>query len=645
MMTDDDFTFNTEFLGDFIDANEVRTGGGRSTKFTLKDIELAGKRIDLAGVVPQIERWRSEDAANRHPGGAPAIISDRSALIGWMLLRADNGPSLFTELGAIFWYRLTDDAREALGLAHVRDTGNDERDRRAWYERARNAIHRIVELMDAWPAKRQLMNREERERTISLRDKNLMRIKQERGVWFTNAMLEMTFQAQPRRLRRRFKGALTVDQTATRAPSQKKRRSRDKKTGLEVPLLDANGNEAHKYVMEIDADLYPLKSHGAPLLREDGKGHKDYGLMYMLSLVSQTNSRHDKSDNHPMLIMAASLNAPNKEIAEEATRAIKSIQDRGHRISRLTADLGYIGQGVARYQKPLRDLGVPILTEYKKNQKGVNDGVGGALQIEGDLYCCATPEPLRTATVDFDEHKIDEETRRARIDERLAHWRLRPKERPDKNGDQPMMCPAYGPSATVECPKVRGELHPKASKKKLRPVVRDSDLPESFDRVCTQTSILVTSDDLVEHRQVIDYGTREHALTYRQDRSQIESINAYLKLGPERLDDSGARRIRGLAGQQFAIAMALVSANLRRIARFLQKEAQKASGSPKPIAVRRRDREGLSDYVRKAYRLRELEAANALAELRAAEAREAAAEKKARREASRQAKLAPPPAK
>lgn len=156
------------------------------------------------------------------------------------------------------------------------------------------------------------------------------------------------------------------------------------------------------------------------------------------------------------------------------------------------------------------------------------------------------------------------------------------------------------------------------------------------------SSILVTADDAVEHKQAIDYGTREHALTYRQDRSQIESINAYLKLGPERLDDTSARRVRGLAGQQFAIAMALVSANLRRISRFLRDEISQTRKVTRTPIVRRRDRDGLSDYVRKAHSVRELELANAEAEYKAALAEEARAARQAKRDAAKQASSLPP---
>ena len=76
----------------------------------------------------------------------------------------------------------------------------------------------------------------------------------------------------------------------------------------------------------------------------------------------------------------------------------------------------------------------------------------------------------------------------------------------------------------------------------------------------------------------------------------MESFNDYIKSGPEQIRDSRVRRVRGMAAQQFVSTMLLVSANLRRIARAVRDEQPGARVKRKYI--RRRDAEGLSNYVR-----------------------------------------------
>ena len=75
----------------------------------------------------------------------------------------------------------------------------------------------------------------------------------------------------------------------------------------------------------------------------------------------------------------------------------------------------------------------------------------------------------------------------------------------------------------------------------------------------------------------------------------MESMNDYVKNGPERLSSSSARRLRGLAAQSFIVTMLLTSANLRKISRYLR---DKMRSKPKKTYPRRRDTEGLSTYVR-----------------------------------------------
>lgn len=604
----EDFRLDGLF-GGLLDPAEVRAGGGSATKFTAEQVALAGRRIDQAGILAKFQQWREDDRRGKGAGGRTSLLDDRCIMIACMLLLTEGSPMWVTEMSNVFWYRLTEDAREGLGIGHIHNTGVDDRDQRDWYFRVWRVLHRILDSMDAWPmaARNKLLTREQREEQISLRDKNDARLKRERLNWWTDAMIEMTVQAQPRRIRRQWKGSVSVDQTAFHAPSQKGRRSRDKETGLEIPMYNVKTDEeVHKYVLEIDADWYPVKSDkprdrdkvvsssaSAPGSKRKKKAapETEWEWDYMANFAIQTDENPTGGAKHPHLIISASVSTPNKDIGGEVVRAMQSILHRGHRISRLTTDKGYGPQlDVDNFHIPLKALGVPLVMDYNSNQLGIKSGHGGAVQVEGAHYCPATPEDLLEASVHMDQKLIDHHTYLKRIEER-QHYKLRAKQSPDAEGHVPMICPAYGPGATVECP--LRDVHPRSSKK-VKPVVLAP--PEFPDSICTKSYVDFGPEEGIKFEQATVFGSQEWEDTYKHDRNSIESHNEYIKHGPERLHDPTTRRLRGLAAQQFIVTMLTVSANLRKIARFLRDEAR--IEVPKRKYERRRDKEGMSRYVR-----------------------------------------------
>jgi hypothetical protein len=568
------------------------------------------------------------------------LLTDRSILIVCLLLVGEGSPMWITEMRDVFQYRLTAPARDELGLGQLHDTGIPENDSRDWYHRVSRGLHRIIDLMDGWPARRRGLTLQEREQTFAARDPEVSRVKQARLVWFTNSLLEMTIQAQPRRLRRNMKGAMTVDQTNLRAPSPKGRWRKDV-SGREIPRFNKKtGEEIIRKVMEIDADYVPIKNHAVvsaqsinptvsgksprkdtakPAARANDKyAGPPLEWAYSANLIMNANHQPGVDGGHPQLFFAASLSTPNKAIGERTIELVDNILSRGHTISRFTADRGYGGNLTDEdYFLPLQKRGVPVVTDYKKHQKGITSGFGdpgaageikktrprksssassgldrvkGFLSVEGAHYCPATPKEFLDATLDRDAKRIDSETYAVRIQER-KNLQLKPKERPDANGNVPMMCPAHGPSATVECP-IR-TAHPKVNKK-TKTLVLKSNLPDSPPSVCTQTSVVVTAKERALE-QLVDYGTPEWAELYRHDRNSMESGNDYVKSGPEQLGEPRVRRLRGMAAQQFTLTFLLVNANLRRIFRYIRDERRV---TPKKVYARGRDIRQESQYVR-----------------------------------------------
>lgn len=103
-----------------------------------------------------------------------------------------------------------------------------------------------------------------------------------------------------------------------------------------------------------------------------------------------------------------------------------------------------------KLQEPLKALGYRTAFDYREDQLGQQDHFGGAIQVEGNWFCPAMPQPLIDATIDHRKEDIDDDTYAKRIDQRTSYL-FRRKGMPDADGYVAMRCPAAGVSATVSC--------------------------------------------------------------------------------------------------------------------------------------------------------------------------------------------------
>lgn len=636
-----------ELFSGILTEEEIAAGGRSLVRIDDHAVQRAEKRVLAADVLDKVAEWRREDRHGKRAGGRPPMLDDRQILIMSVVLISEGTPLLVTEVAHAFQHRLTDNARARLGVQHLPRPKRPGWTRQVWYQRTWRSLRRLIDTMDAWPAPRVSLTREERVAVFadrnSLRTRNLLRRKMERSRWFTNAMLEMTLKAQPKEVSDAWRGHITVDQTSLRAPSQQGPWAKHEQLRVEVPRwYKDDGTEVQRWVSEIDATTYPKDKSLAKLERmipsEAGKkilAANMYELGYAANFAVQVGTATDDPDelgDVPRLIVAASLGRFGGEVAEQTLAAVDSLAERGRRVTRATFDRGYSGGIKAEeFHVPMAERGIELVIDYNHYQKGVHGQVGGAPQVEGGFYCPATPQALLNASVDFDAGEIDERTYWDRIDERLR-YKLHAKERPDENGSQPLRCPALGPSATVVCPKLRpkeaeqDELQRKARRKRLREGGRrtqekvkieilDRDLPHTPDRVCCNSSISVKREDGIGTRQALDYGTSEWAKNYRHDRNSVESINNAVKNGKQGIGGTNERRLRGLAGQAYIFTMLLVAWNLRHLAAFLrdkqeaaardQFEIEKAQAEGRPVKQkgpkpqRLRDRENRSNYTRR----------------------------------------------
>ena len=604
----------------------IDTTSGRTSKFDIDDVRRAATMIDGSKMLEQLATWRQEARQGRHPGGRPPKIDDRVILIVLLLLAREHTPLWATEMGAVLHRRLTKEARVFLGLpANLSGTARGRTEARRWYNTAWNAFHRMKALMDPYPDTPlyRLTNRSQRDRIVELRDPEVVAQGRERLNWFSDSLLEMTFRLLPRDVRRLINQHTTVgiDQTPMVAASPRGRSPVDKETGLELRVNPKTGkNYSDKLVLEQDSGWYPINAERREESGPESKPDKDFVWGRAGSIAVLVPNRPVNQAEFPNIALGFSMSLPGTQhVASETVRVLQSIADRGHTPGTVVADRLYFATlSPESLHIPVKEMGWSVITDYKKTGLGVKGGKAGAKQVEGRHYCAGTPEDLLNASVDAEAHTIDDDTYRKRLVDRTA-FELRPKEKPDARGHTPMMCPAVGPNATLECP--LRELHRNATDK-IRIAVLKGNVPEAPDLICTQTSVDFGPEDGIRDAQLFRYQSKEWSDAYRIGRNTDESYHAYVKdVGHEAADTPARRRIRGFAAHQIMATMLLVSANIRKIVTFLtDRETQTSKSNTTgqnlgPLRkTRRRDREGLSNYKAK-WPLKVLPGAPAGAEL------------------------------
>lgn len=302
------------------------------------------------------------------------------------------------------------------------------------------------------------------------------------------------------------------------------------------------------------------------------------------------------SKRFPYLVVAATLSIPNMEVAEEAVSLLQSAAGLGLEPGVADADKQYWANSKPhRLMQPALKTGFTPSTDYRVDRLGIKGGQHGALFVEGDALCPATPEPLVTASEDFHNGVIDVQTPRARIDER-GPWKLHVKQKLDGNKVS-LRCPALGPSPTVTCPLRELALN---AAKKARPHAEPETLEAEFlDKICTQHSAVFDLTQMQSPPQAFDYGSEEWETFHDHARNTIESANQQLKAsGQADIETAGRRLVRGPAAAQILITILLVNHNIRKIAAFLSDRQQEAERkTPRFATIRRRDRVWANKYV------------------------------------------------
>lgn len=561
-------------LAEKLEQQSTFARSSRSGVFPAEQVRAMADKLDRVPIVATLEKWRELDAGpNRHPGGRPATLNFRALLVVMLLVMTEHAPFAVTEFSNVFWRRLDDESRALLDIAGVRITDKHSDEATFWYKRTDRLEKAMYALMDPDPMPRQIMNAGERRYQHALIDPEVAQVKRARLHWFLNQLLEMTLHDLPEEVLGGWDGSVSVDRTKIPAANGRGRPAWRKKAGKRI------GPEPDALIMESHADWY---MHKPEFRAGDDPNEMDGTWGFPANIAVMVQSDPTLAPRHPLLAVAYSLGVPNNDdISEDTIALLASLRERGHPAGRVTGDKEYFSiQMPERLALPAKALGYSPMFDYRSTELGAVGQIGGAIQVEGRLFCPSMPTGLRDATKLFNTGKITEAVYRERIEEERPLWEVRVKERPDADGAYPIMCPAYGAGATIDCP-LRA-LHAKVSKRETRPEAVPP--PEhKRDRICTQTSVNVAPDAATRYLQEYRYGSRAWRSRYGHDRSQIESYNSAIKdRAKEDIENTARRRRRGFTAAAVAVGFAIVSANLRMTNAWYRAEALRRAEPEKP---------------------------------------------------------------
>lgn len=524
---------------------------------TLLRFENVKREVDslrAAGVIEMIERWTDRPASN---GGRPARFTPVQVVVALHLAVSHGRPAHLSEAVDVMMYRLDGESRMLLELGSdtVIPEGLTPAERRAAYDAiyasARRAFHRLRVEID--PSSNPL-NRRRHDHPGSKPPRfpskfEMDLVKLQRLHDFTNAIIHASWLWLPREVRRRWKGSAVIDATVTRAWARG--------TSKRRPEIVSADSDAGYYVRTGDH-----RADGT-----EGMGKVIWGFEAHLLVAGYIG---DGAPDHPTLVMAMALDRPGHSVAENAVACLDQFEalrdliakvDPGEALSSpfyLAGDRAYApGSDADKFQIPAAVRGWSSVHDYGENHLGVRGSYGGAILVEGGLFCPSMPDLLVNASWDFVVGKtIDKRTFLARISER-ERYRFRPKQAPNADGSVVMMCPAAGPSPIAKCPLKAGSFdragtdaatvvfigrkpgheartdmggdRPNDNGSKRHDFVPATREEAAGFRGCRQTSITVPRAVGAKYRQPLAYKSTKWKQIYHPLRATVESMNGRAK--------------------------------------------------------------------------------------------------------------------
>jgi len=553
--------------------------------------------------------------------GRPRDVTVAAVLVGWLTLKMMGRSSLHSEVARFLLHTISDEQRTALGVPLVTadptsGTTNDRAllDKQAVAARVTRLMNRMCEVLNPSEYVQPLDLKSKPLKEALRRDATTEELarKQANLDHVVGEIHAMALKAIPRRLRRQYKGDISVDDTPLPLASRKPR-------GKERAAWDVDGGYYQR--TKATGDRHAPKVKG-------GKGAKVQQVTKSiwaldLALVVACDLTPGDSIYFPSIPLGFSAHAPSTDPAGNSKRIVDLLAAAGIATRYATGDRLYPHQDVDKWHLPLAEAGWQAVTDYRIDTLG-RQGItkGGAFLVYGGFVCPCTPAPLIDATYDLrrrDGQQIDHAAYQARQVE-LDAYRLQNKENADSNGTIRRQCPALGPSPTVICELAIGSDKPRpkpqpdgtmgdtrievqimptrfedvaataaeakavaegkgpAEVKRIKAAARIASVG-GIPTLCSSGTTSIRRDVLTKFRQPLTYGKSLHTAVYRAGRNSQEGAHGFAKdEAQESLSQPGRRRKRGLAAQSLYAAVSLAVTTLRKIASFLEHAKPDSTG-------------------------------------------------------------------
>lgn len=528
--------------------------------------------VDRSGVIPQIEQWRNE--ARKSNAGRKAIIPARAVLVLFLLHVQKSLGVNYNQIAKTMAYALEREHFEILGIT-THEGGEED-----WYKRLWRAANRMLTLIDPYKVPRRRILRDptewaalkasletpaaiERQETL-----------QERLDWLCNALVAGSLAMTPRDIWKRYDGHIAIDATKLTIQGAK--------------------NSSNKRVARSNPD--PLSARYRREGKHDGKGAKTDEAAYELEATATMWNKPGDNTKFPLLNTAVSFHRPG-ELAGHGLKLVQAHQALGFGRILLATDRAYNNGRVEDFHLPIRKLGVELIIEYKKDQRGVRGSYGNLLHVDGNWYIDSIPQllieitrtqaqmededeqadrtlydatrstdltPEQRETVEqAKEHLRGKEKATARIERIIRNremYRMVPKGLPDSDGYQRYSYPkGYLPKPT--------DIGGGARTITIPALIPEAELGKN------PKAKRSGKEQPLKHTQKFMYKSKTW-LAYYGMRNLVESTFNSIKM-VEEIGNPRKRSGRGYAAQYLAATLAIVSGNLRRLRDFFKDESKR----------------------------------------------------------------------
>ncbi|HUY06246.1 MAG TPA: hypothetical protein VMU99_03170 [Acidimicrobiales bacterium] len=553
-------------------------------------VRRAARIVDSAtingkSILDQLEIWREQDRlaalegqdSPANLGGRPRnLLSVRAVLVALVVLALDQKPLLLTKVYELLTKRISPKMCDEIGAhfrMHVITDGSAKHQKaikNADYAMIWRRMQDILEPIEPYeyPRNRRLTNAEfAKYKAKWSTPENMANIemKSDRLDLITGALLDVTFLSIPRDIRRRYKGAIAIDESALPLAARGPSKRSDKKS------IEPHG----EWVMRSDekSKLEQLAKLPDGLLRS--RTRTKYAMGAMMAVAGSSDP--DNQD-FPVIVTALKLGPYVHDISPRVASVLKSLSRRGYPADLLVADRGILPNAKPEdVQLLTKQLDYLMVFDYRKDQLGKMDTYEGAILVEGQWYCPMMPKPLINATITFQasaQTDADFTTWMDRLIQR-QRYALRPNERSRPGESVDMVCPAFGPSPTARC-----EMRPTSLDRKHAGKTRIPVTPTSPGKICTNKHTVAFPPSAgAKYAQTFPYALEKWDKVYRLLRNYVEGYNGYMKdPAYQDLGAPGRRRLRGLAAQSLLSCLGLVAANLRKIETFIAEAEPTSEG-------------------------------------------------------------------